>query len=63
LEKSLVGSGGDDVVEIKPPVDRQPYQIDPEKYAEHLKQHLEIYCKAVAMSQVGISFFLVEFLF
>jgi hypothetical protein len=63
LEKSLVGSGGDDVVEIKPPVHRQPGQIDPEKYAEHLKQHLEIYCKVVAMSQVGISFFLVEFSF
>jgi hypothetical protein len=59
----LVGSGGDDVVEIKPPVDRQPGQIDPERYAEHLKQQLEIYCKAVAMSRVGILFLLFEFQF
>lgn len=62
--KSLIGSGVDDVVEIKPPAfDPQPGQVDPEKYAEHLKQQLEIYCKAVAMSRVGISFFPVEFEF
>ncbi|KAJ1701215.1 hypothetical protein LUZ63_000994 [Rhynchospora breviuscula] len=50
--KSLVGTGGDDVVEIKPPVFEQPTApIDPQKYAEHLKQQLELYCKAVAMSR------------
>jgi hypothetical protein len=60
---SLVGSGRDDVVEVKPLRDRQPGQIDPEKYAEHLKQQLEIYCKAVAMSRVGILFFFLEVYF
>lgn len=50
---SLVGSGGDDVVEIKPPALERQAASDPEKYAQHLKQQLEIYCKAVAMSRVG----------
>jgi hypothetical protein len=53
-----------DVVEVKPLGDRQLGRVDPEKYAEHLKQQLEIYCKAVAMSWVGILFFFfVEFYF
>lgn len=51
--KSLVGCGGDDVVEIKPPALERQAASDPEKYAQHLKQQLEIYCKAVAMSRVG----------
>jgi hypothetical protein len=59
----LVDSENDSVVEIKPPMDQQPSHVDPEKYSEHLKKHLEIYCKAVAMSRVGISFFLVKFPF
>jgi hypothetical protein len=46
-----VGCGGDDVVEIKPPALEQQAASDPEKYAQHLKQQLEIYCKAVAMSR------------
>ncbi|KAF3324387.1 light-inducible protein CPRF2-like isoform X1 [Carex littledalei] len=48
---SLVGSGGDDVVEIKPPALERQAASDPEKYAQHLKQQLDIYCKAVAMSR------------
>ncbi|KAJ3669884.1 hypothetical protein LUZ60_010208 [Juncus effusus] len=51
---SARANGGSDLVEIKPPglaaVNESEAQ-DPEQYAEYLKQQLQIYCKAVALSR------------